>query len=230
MSRPFTERVVNRVFKNHPARERSARAQRQLTLGSADRGQAHTLEAIIAAVVLLASVTFALEAVAVTPESASASNKFVETQQEQLAVSLLATAATEDLLSSTLRYWDTNAGTFHNVGVSGAYVDGGPPTEFGARLNETFFTASHAVNVNVYYVDVDGTRHVEQLVHSGEASDHAVRATRTVTLYDSDSILAADGTATNETLTSSNSYFAPDASPDSHVYNVVVVEVVVWRM
>jgi len=58
-----------------------------------DRAQAHTLEAFAAAILLVAALTFALQATAVTPLSASTSNQHIENQQRAVATDLLATSA-----------------------------------------------------------------------------------------------------------------------------------------
>ncbi|MFC6974726.1 hypothetical protein ACFQL1_08565 [Halomicroarcula sp. GCM10025709] len=86
-----------------------------------------------------------------------------------------------------------------------------------------------AYNVGIAYVDADGVIRERPLVRSGTPTDDAVRAAVTVTLYDDDPLLFANGTATDDTL-GNTSFYAPDASPSSHVYNVVRVEVVAWRV
>jgi hypothetical protein len=80
-------------------------------------------------------------------------------------------------------------------------------------------------------VDGSGTRQKRELVYRGTPSDNAVSATRTVTLRDGDHLYDASMDETNVTVAESETYFAAaDVSPNSAVYNVLVVEVVVWRM
>lgn len=86
-----------------------------------------------------------------------------------------------------------------------------------------------AFNVNLYFVRPNGDREQRQLVHFGVPSDHASTAHRSVTLFDDDTLRAADGSPRSTTL-QNGSYFAPDIAPDGVVYNVIQVEVVVWRM
>jgi hypothetical protein len=50
-----------------------------------------------------------------------------------------------------------------------------------------------------------------------------------VTLYDDDVLYAADNTPTTHTLENSTTFYASDVSPGP-LYNVLEVEVVVWRM
>lgn len=191
------------------------------------RGQAHTLEAVAAAMLLLASVLFALQVTAVTPLTGSTSSQHIENQQAALAEGLLASQAANDTIVPTVLYWNASGQQFHCASGDG-YRNAGPPTAFGAALNETLGDRNIAFDVSLYYVRANGEREQRKLVDLGEPSDHASTASRTVTLYDDDPVLDADGTE-NDTLANS-SYFAPDVAPDSRVYNVVEVEVVVWRM
>jgi len=50
-----------------------------------------------------------------------------------------------------------------------------------------------------------------------------------VTLFDDDLLTDLDGVDTNVTVSNSSTFYAPDAAPDDDLYNVVRVEVTVWR-
>lgn len=192
-----------------------------------ERGQAHTLEAVAAGMLLLASVLFALQVTAVTPLTGSTSSQHIENQQAALADGVLSSEAENGTVVPTLLYWNESASGFHNTSV-GVYRSGGPPTAFGSVLNRTLGERNIAFDVSIYYVRENGERERRQLVNLGEPSDHASTATRTFTLYDDDRVVAANGTQLG-TL-ENTSYFAPDVAPNSRVYNVVEVEVVLWRM
>lgn len=193
-----------------------------------DRGQGHTLEGIAAALLIITSVAFALQVTAVTPLTASTASQHVETQYESAATGVLATGAADGHIGPTLRYWNESDGGFHDSALDGYYVSRAPPTDFGDDLAQAFDAAGVAYNVDVTFVTADGTLQDRRLVHYGQPSDTAVTASRTVVLYDTDSILGPDGEPTGTTLADAN-YFAPDAY-DGHLYNVVVVEVTIWRM
>lgn len=193
-----------------------------------DAGQAHTLEAIASGLLLIASVLFALQVTAVTPLTGSTSSQHIENQQAEMADGLLASEAENGTLVPTLLYWNDSEDRFWNAGKRG-YETGGPPTVFGAVLNQSFRDRGIAFNVNLYYIRPDGQRERHQLVHLGSPSDHASTASRLVTLYDDDPMRAADGTPRAVTL-GETSYFAPDVDPDGSLYNVIEVEVIVWRM
>lgn len=192
------------------------------------RGQAHTLEAFAASILLLSSLLFALQVTAVTPLTGSTSSQHIENQQAAIADGILASEASNGTLKPTTLYWNASGSNWHNA-TSDGYPLGGPPTPFGAVLNETLADRGIAFNVNVYYVRSDERRRA-RMVYLGQPSDHASVATRTVTLYDDDEILDADGDPSGTNVSSTSDFYAPDASPNSPLYNVVEVEVVAWRM
>jgi hypothetical protein len=198
---------------------------RRRARGTDDRGQAHTLEAFTAALLLVGSVVFALQVTAVTPLTASTSSQHIENQQVQVARGLLDGAAENGSLRAALLDWNDSAGAFRNASDQGYYVRGRQAnTTFGNMLDRTFLDRGIAVNVNVLYVTTGGEVRSRRMVYLGTPSDHAVSATRPLTLYDDDEL---DGGPV--TVTDSASYFVPDTANGS-VYNVVRVEVTVWRM
>lgn len=192
------------------------------------RGQAHTLEGIAAALLIISSIVFALQVTAVTPLTASTASQHVETQYDRAAVGVLTTAANQRNLGSTLRYWNESGARFHGSSEEGYYVGRAPPTAFGDQLRVAFEDAGVAYNVDLTYIATDGSRQERRVVHFGQPSDTAVTARRTVVLSDTQPILDSAGDPTDVTLAEGR-YFAPDAY-DGHLYNVVVVEVTIWRM
>lgn len=200
------------------------------------RGQAHTLEAFAAVLLLLASVLFAMQVTAVTPLSASTANQHIENQQRAVADGVLTQTRAEGEFRPTLLYWDEGNETFHGTDPErGFYTDSSPPTWLGTQLNAKFRDRGIAYNLRVTYLEPDGDRETKRIVHSGKPSDHAVSATRLVTLYDDDVLYDANGDPTESTLNEvandgTTGFYAPDLDADGPVYNVVEIEVVVWRM
>ncbi|WP_396613006.1 hypothetical protein ACH9L7_07010 [Haloferax sp. S1W] len=201
------------------------------------RGQAHALEAFVAATVLLASVTFALQVTAVTPLTASTSSQHIENQQASVAQGLLDAAAENGTLERTVLLYNGSGETFYAVGEEDQFVSGGPPTAFGAMLNKTFLDRGIAFNVYINFFEGDKSRRAKTLVYMGSPSDHAVSASTLVTLSDSDELHEPiDGTAVptgdNLSVVESNadtSFYVSDRSPGP-MWAPVEVEVVVWRM
>lgn len=197
--------------------------------GRNGRGQAFTLESLAASLLLFAGVVFALQATVVTPQSASTAGEHVENQNTGLAAGTLDSAAANGTLRPTLLSWNGSGERFYGSPANDSFVDGGPPTAFGRTLDRTLGNRSVVFNVNLRYVAANGSVRSKPLVHLGTPSDDAVRAARSVTLFDDDVLVDAAGRPTNTTLASSTTFYAPDAAPSSPVYNVVRVEVVAWR-
>ncbi|MFC6889576.1 DUF7288 family protein [Halorubrum trueperi] len=205
-----------------------------------DRGQAHTLEAFAAAILLVAGLTFALQATAVTPLSASTSNQHIENQQRAVATDLLATSAENGELEAALLYWNPENETFESSHPEFEYytrADG--PTGFGSglggfgeALNRTFTDRRIAANVEVRHGRSNENR--TRMVYMGSPSDNAVTATRTVTLADDANLTAPD--YENRTLrrladgTHPGAFYVRSDTAAGGVYDHVEVRIVVWRM
>ncbi|GEM_PF-198293 len=224
-------------------RSDSRQHRRDSRRGQRDRrGQAHTLEAVIGALLLIAALLFAMQATAVTPLSASTSNQNIENQQRAVASSLLATTAEDGSLRETLLYWNGSVDpeTNQQVGFIGSpdaetsYTNETAPTEFLSTLNGTLHERQVAYNINIRYEreTADGSLETstQRLVRMGQPSDNAVTTSRTVTMYGDDEL--PDGTRLDEA--SDDEFYAPQLSSDvvgeSLVYNRLEVRIVTWRM
>ncbi|MFC5136171.1 MULTISPECIES: DUF7288 family protein [Haloferacaceae] len=216
---------------------------RSVPIGPDDRGQAHTLEAFVAAMLLVAGLTFALQATAVTPLSASTSNQHVENQQRAAATDLLETSAANGDLREAVLDWHPGNATTDSLGFNSGsedrdyYAAGGPPNAFGDALDRTFLDRRIAFNVHVRY-HVDPASYDEtpmkrqQMVYMGTPSDNAVMASRTITVSNDTTLTASE----NETLAevppdsdSDKGFYAPPVD-DGPIYNHLEVRIVVWRM
>jgi hypothetical protein len=182
-----------------------------------ERGQAHTLEAFTAAMLVLGGVAFALQATAVTPLSASTSNQHIENQHQELASNVLTTTAANGSLERAVALTNGTK-TFHDP----------PPNDFGYALSTAFSSRTIAYNVIVQYRRADG-KPLEpvRMVYMGAPSDNAVTASYHLSLYD-DTVVPGTG----ETV--KNRYgpypFAKDSDTDGPLFNVVEVRIVVWRI
>ena len=196
------------------------------------RAQAHTLEAIAAGIVVLASVVFALQVTAVTPLSASTASQHIENQQQASAAGILDAARENGSLDAAVGYWDETNGTLHGTSGGGYTTDTEVRrTTLGRMLLDTFEARGVAFNVYFAYTTDTGTMVRKRFIYRGEPSDNAATATTMVALYDDDPLYDANETPTATTVNGSNTYQAliPPAS-SSGLYNAVRVEVVVWRM
>jgi hypothetical protein len=199
--------------------------------GEDARGQAHTLEAVIGALLLLTSVLFALQSTAVTPLSASTSSQHIENQQQERAQGLLASAAENETLRPAVLYYNETGDRFHGAdGERGEYAGARPNVTFAQMLNRTFTSQGIAYNVNFEYQTQNGSSS-QRFIYNGVPSDNAVSASWTTVIDDSDHLYAPDGDPTGSRVGDGGTdIYLPDASPDTDLYNVVRVEVVVWRV
>ncbi len=193
-----------------------------------DRGQAHVLEGIAAAMLIFTSVIFALQVTAVTPLTASTANQHLQTQGAGTAAGLLAAADERGTLRETVLYWNETGTRFHDSGDSGQYSDI-IPTEFGSTLESAFREKGMVYNVNVLYLNAEKSQRERRVLHQGEPSDHSVSVTHTVTLYDDDRLRHADGSVSAQTVENTTGYFAGNVD-EGPLYNVIRIEVVVWRV
>ncbi len=200
-----------------------------------DRGQIHTLEAFIGVLLLVGALLFASQATAVTPLSASTSNQHIENQQQRMAQDLLAITAANDSLRAGMTYWNVSgnatphfAETDPNRSVYST-LDG---TDHPLRepFTQALQSGVHAYNIDLRYLDGTGRFRTEPMVRMGTPSDNAVTATRSIILFENDTIRNPAGE--NATLVSlgSEEFWAPNVEADSQLYNVVEVRVTVWRM
>ncbi len=193
-----------------------------------DRGQVHTLEGVIAALLLVTSVVFALQMTAVTPLSASTSSQHIENQLQTSAQGVLAGAAAADELEPAILAWNHNQSRFHGTTSERFYVQKTPPNAFGDRLERAFGDRGIAYNVYLRY-GVGGGLQETRYVYRGAPSTNAVRASRTLLLTDTDTLYNQSMAPTNHTLNGTELY-VPNVDQASPTYNVIRVEVVVWRI
>jgi hypothetical protein len=194
-----------------------------------DRAQAHTLEAFVAALLLVAGLIFAAQATAVTPLSASTSNQHIENQHRALAGDLLSTAAEDGSLREAMVYWDGETG-FVDASEDRSYYTATPTGPHPLALALEVFDRNYlAYNVDLVYQDGEGGADEIRMVEMGSPSDNAVAVTRSVVLYDSTTISGgSDAGTTLDEL--EGDFYAPNVDQESQLYNVVEVRIVVWRL
>jgi len=195
-----------------------------------DRGQAHTLEAFTAALLLVTGLIFATQATAVTPLSASTSNQHVENQAEIAAQDLLSTADASGDLEAALLYYDN--GSFVGAADGEGYA-GLPPESHPLHdpLTEAFGDRQIAFDIDVYYPEDGGNETGDTpMVDMGSPTDNAATASVRVALYGDDRFGADDQHVLSEDGPG-RGYFADPADGDGEVlYTVVEVRITAWQM
>jgi hypothetical protein len=198
---------------------------------TAERAQVFTLEGVLAALVVLAGLVFALQAVVLTPGASEATAPADGAHLD----SVLAEATADGSLRRAVLHWDAGTGAFHDVG-SGSDVsyyatrfDSGVfDTEFKRHLNAAFGPGV-AVNVVVHYETNASGRKTQRLLYNGPPGDGAVRGATTLALYDGDPLYDAPDPQST-TVSETPDFYASDVTGVSNdLYNVLEVEVVVWQ-
>lgn len=194
---------------------------------SDDRGQAFSLEGIVAALLLVIALLFAFQAQVITPTTGGGVDAETREQLRTSADDVLFTAADEERgLSWLVRYWDP---------VTRSYAGDGVPGATGELLDETFARQGQQYNLVVTYRGGNGTdAGTVTIVDDGEPPAGAVQASHAVTLYDN-MTLTNPGAGTQELWeyssdadTDGPTYFPIPDAVEGVVYNVVEVRVVVW--
>ncbi|MDS0223311.1 hypothetical protein NDI54_18370 [Haloarcula sp. S1AR25-5A] len=189
------------------------------------RGQAYTLEGVLAAIVVVTATVYGLSAVDTGPFQTGTQQRTAEL--ETRASDTLSLAAETGALHTATACYSVGTSTLNGNRT-------GSSTEFESMLNRTFDNQGDQYNLYFSYWDSDSDARRTTLVSQGSPENVAERpadaavATETVTLTDDMPARIGDCSATGPSLSAVDEYFAPDAKPDSVVYNVVEVRLVVW--
>jgi hypothetical protein len=210
-----------------------------------DRGQAYTLEGFIGSILILTAVLFALQSVVITPTTGGTVDRDARDQVRLEAQDMLVLSADSGNLSKMIRYWNgTEASTDRrfaasdsmSLGYSSDLPPGKAPRGLLVMLEEAF-EDKNGYNVIVTYQDASGEPNGGSMtmVRNGFSTQSGVVATYTITLYDDQRLTGPGGDErplswydTDDDDGDDGYYPIPDAYPDSPVYNVVTVKVVVW--
>ncbi|RQG95838.1 DUF7288 family protein [Natrarchaeobius chitinivorans] len=198
-----------------------------------DRGQIHTLEGILAAIFLVLSLLFALQASAVTPMTESTSSQHIQNQQQAVGDDLLKATAENGSLKSAVLYWDYTENAYPGTNADGVYNHNFPEElQLATELERALTDRGIAFNLNVNYID-DGEVYSFELIKQGKPSDHSVVSTQTLTLYENDEFTEYDGgeirNSGTKLVEKEDEFDVPNES-DGKLYNVVEIELIIWRM
>lgn len=191
--------------------------------------QLYTLEGLAAAIVILFAITYAFNAVVVTPDSSL--NPGAETN-EKVAEDLLAVADEKEdgsQLAELLLNWDEDGMGFENSTEGVYYYEGEDPDPdhlgFGSDARSLLTEEGLSYNIDASFRKPDGEVGSLTVVDNGEPGSSAVSASRTVIL------LEEDGNVTDvsgEYRADAGSYPIPDDPERGSIYNQVTVRMTVW--
>lgn len=206
---------------------------------SRERGQAFTLEGVLGASFLVIALLIALQTTVITPTTGGAVDDETRDQLRQKANDVLVITANNETrdLGWYVRYWNPDSRTFHGArNPEVGYGTLGPPGALGEMLFSTFTESGRRYNLILRYRGNESPNDsgIQRIVYQGPPAEHAVVATYTVTLFDSDTLAGPKATDrqlheydTNASDNDDSFYPIPDVV-NGPVYNVVEVRLVVW--
>jgi hypothetical protein len=209
-----------------------------------ERGQAYTLEGFIGSILILTAILFALQSVVITPTTGGSVDRDARDQVRIEAQDMLVLSADSGNLSKMIRYWngtDTNldrrfaASDGQSLGYSSELPPGDAPRGLLLMLEEAF-EDKNGFNVIVEYQGDSACDRSSPMtmVRNGFSTQSGVVASYTITLYDDQQLTGGDSASRRLSSVdciegNGNGYYPiPDAYPDSPLYNVVTVKVIVW--
>lgn len=197
-----------------------------------DRGQTFTLEAFIAAIVLVGALAFALHAVAITSNTASGADAELRNQHVGVAEGVFAEAAASGALQESVLAWNESTQAFHEADHDdGHYVEGLPESlRLGDTLNEVYQDRQTRYTITLYFENQTGETQQQILVDSGSPTDEAVRVVETVTVYNDTPLVNVTGEERNVTVGEvDDRFYTEDVDEERSVHSVIRVEVILWR-
>lgn len=196
-----------------------------------NRGQAHTVEAILASLLILTGLLFAMQTTAVTPFSSTTEDKHLETQQRE-SLSNIATLTHENGdMKETVLYWNTTNNTYQGSGEEiDYYTDPSVNTPLLTKLSATIDSEQLVYNININYYNRTGAERslqTQRLLHVGSPSDNAITIREPLTLHDTDSLTT--GSHPELQNTNRDEFYMDSVNGTTATYNYAEVEITAWR-
>ncbi len=203
------------------------------------KGQIHTIEAFTAAFIILFSLIFSIQSIGITPTSSSTASQVVEKQNYKLVDDILSQSKANGELKEALLNWNNTTdrtrfgGTPENISFySGRREATVPDNGTEPGLNGTLQVLHNrgiAHNINII---CNGRSH--RFVYNGQPSKHSVTAYTTIVLLEQDKVDIWDNgieqSMDDKYITEIVGYPCRDKLSNNHLYSVVQVEIVAWRM
>lgn len=198
----------------------------------AARGQAYTLEGVVAAGLLIGALVIVTQSAALTPLSASNTDYQIQYQQQLHATDILDTSKENGALREALLYYDADNSTFIGSPETQTHYTA-PPTDtrFGQTLTDVFINRQTAVNVNIHWIDTTGAENTVRYLDMGEPSDSAITATQSIVLTKDDHVAAPAETTLGDIARDENlEYAVSEGIQTDYMYRTLKVEITVWRI
>lgn len=186
------------------------------------RGQAYTLEGIVAAILVVSALLLALQAVVVTPTTEGTADRDTMAQLDTQADDVLAAAHEREALAEAALWDNSSNGTVQGWRVGACPAD----LDLCEMLEETFTNRSYRYNVYVDY-RANGTTDTNPLFEQGVPNSNAVTASHAVTLHGGMNLTGPGPDVSLADLGDEQFYASAIESNDVDLY-MVEIRVVVW--
>lgn len=220
-------------------------------MGGSDRGQAYTLEGVIAAIILASALLYGLQAVDVAPYTTDdRSDQRLDSLRTQ-AADALSVAADQGTLRRAVTCINGSTSGPHSgdphslIGQPPNDVSGGNVAGLGAILNGTMDDDDRRYMVLFDYQDPAADRSTYEVVYPNITSANVaftrepVTVTHRLTVYDSTPLqepvsgagCQPTGRTIEERVADGDPFWLPEETrgvSDSELYAVVTVRVIVW--
>lgn len=190
--------------------------------------QLHTLEALMALLLVIGVIIYTVQATSLTPLTSSTANAHIEAQLQILGQDMLNSLdhseygqdspLKKDILNWNGKYYTWNSQQYGST--SGENLTNSSTAEV---LRSVAVGRGIAHNVEFAWIEEDGTMRSMRYIYNGEPSDNAVIITKRVLLSDS------DFPDTDPTSFRQNSGIR-DADQSTDLYNLIDVKLTLWRM
>ncbi|MDG6244207.1 MAG: hypothetical protein QCH31_07425 [Methanolobus sp.] len=188
----------------------------------------HTLEAVMAALIMIGVIVFAVEATSLTPLTSSTANAHIEAQlqtmgQDMLNVLSYAPYGHESPLKDDIKNWDGREYVWNGTAYQSRDSDNIALADSSLKDMLLFIAIPRGIAHNVHFtwIDTNGITIGRPYIYNGDPSDNAVIISKKVVLSDKE-------------IGNSSSFFIntgiPDADTNSGFYNIVNVRMTLWRM
>jgi len=201
---------------------------------STSRGQAFTVEAILASLIIVGTLVVISQTAAVAPLQSETQSQTAQQEAATLSSDFLETSAEVETLDEALLQWDPNQRTFDGTEEEYDHYQV-PPTDiaFGKAISEVFTSHNYLVNVDLVWTAPHGTE-TQRYLHMGTPDKNAVTTSHTVTLMTDDTVsYTRGGTSQSMTLqavaeSESAEFFARPSPQGRATYQSVSVQMTVW--
>ncbi|MDW7731133.1 MAG: hypothetical protein SCH66_01745 [Methanolobus sp.] len=190
--------------------------------------QMHTLEAVVAAMIMVSIIVFTIQATSLTPLTSSTANAHIEAQLQTMGQDMLSTLSysaygddsqlKEDILSWDGKEYVWNGSMYQSTNTQNKTTLDSSLTDI---LTLIAVPRGIAHNVHFNWVADNGIMMYRPYIYNGDPSDNAVIISKKVILSDSD---------VGNTSVFGATTGIPDAGNSTDFYNIVDVKMTLWRM